>query len=73
MNQLQNKTDSIQNILIQALEEYLRKEESNITKTKTWKLCGSLEIANPESEYMINDKNGEIVTNYAENIDKTLY
>lgn len=57
MNQLRNKTDSIQNILLTALEEYLTKEESNIITTQTWKLCGSLEINEPESQFIISSKN----------------
>lgn len=73
MNQLRNKTDSVQNILLKALEEYLIKEESNITTTQTWKLCGSLEINEPESPFLIINKNGELSTNYAENIDDILY
>ena len=48
MNQLQNQSDSLQNILLKALEAYLAKEQSNLIKTKTWELCGSLEIPNPD-------------------------
>lgn len=72
MNQLQNKTDSIQHILLKALEDYLTKEESNITKTQTWELCGSLEITKPEQEFIISD-NDKLSTNYAEHIDDVLY
>lgn len=49
MNQLPNQSDSLQNILLKALEAYLAKEQSNLIKTKTWELCGSLEIPNHES------------------------
>ncbi|MGI0481510.1 hypothetical protein ACN4EE_12050 [Geminocystis sp. CENA526] len=73
MNKIQNSNYSIKDILLKALEEYFIKEELNITTTKTWELCGSLEITNPEPQFQISDSNGKIYTNYAENIDEILY
>jgi len=73
MNQLQNQSDSLQNILLKALEAYLAKEQSNLIKTKTWELCGSLEIPNPDPEFIIKDQEAELSTNYAEHIDDVLY
>lgn len=73
MNQIQDKSHSIQSILLKALEDYLAKESLDITKTKTWELCGSLEIPNPEPEFIVSNQNSEISTNYAENIDQILY
>jgi hypothetical protein len=73
MNQLQNQSDSLQNILLKALEAYLAVEPSNLIKTKTWELCGSLEIPNPDPEFIIKDQQAELSTNYAEHIDDSLY
>jgi len=73
MNQLQNQSDSLQNILLKALEAYLAIEPSNLIKTKTWELCGSLEIPNPDPELIIEDQQAELSTNYAEHIDDILY
>ena len=73
MNKLQNQSESIQSILLKALEEYLAKEQLNLLKTKTWELCGSLEIPNPEPEFTIKVQDSELSTNYAEHIDEVLY
>jgi len=73
MKQLQNKSDSIQNILIKALEDYLSREASDITKTETWELCGSLEIPNPEPEFIASQTETECYTNYSEQSDRSLY
>jgi hypothetical protein len=72
MTQLQQQKDSVQTVLLKALEEYLAKQQSNITKTQTWELCGSLEIPLPESQF-INNQSSELSTNYAEHIDEILY
>ena len=73
MNLIRNKSESIESILLKALEDYLAKESLDITKTKTWELCGSLEIPNPEPEFIVSEKNAELSTNYAEKIDQVLY
>ncbi|HEY9866439.1 MAG TPA: hypothetical protein V6D21_19865 [Candidatus Obscuribacterales bacterium] len=73
MNLIRNKSESIESILLKALEDYLAKESLDITKTKTWELCGSLEIPNPEPEFIVSEQNSELSTNYAEKIDQILY
>ena len=73
MERLQNKSDSIQSILIKALEDYLIREKSDITKTETWELCGSLEIPNPEPEFIASQSETECYTNYSEQSDRSLY
>jgi hypothetical protein len=72
MTQLRQQKDSVQTVLLKALEEYLAKQQSDVTKTKTWELCGSLEIPLPESQF-INHQSLELSTNYAEHIDEILY
>lgn len=46
---------------------------TDITKTRTWELCGSLEIENPDPRYVVaHDLHGRIITDYAEHIDEVL-
>ena len=74
ISRLQEQKSSVQEIVIKALENYIQTKLPDITKTRTWELCGSLEIAQPEPKYIIGqDNHGQVVTNYAENIDETLY
>ncbi len=69
MNLIRNKSESIESILLKALEDYLAKESLDITKTQTWELCGSLEIPHPEPGFIVSEQNSELSTNYAEKID----
>jgi len=51
----------------------LEKEYPDITKTNTWKLCGSLEVEKTDPRHIMGrDNNGHIITNYAEHIDEIL-
>lgn len=46
----------------------------DLMQTRTWELCGAFEVTNPSEEDIVERKEtGEIVTNYAENVDKILY
>ncbi|HKZ84754.1 MAG TPA: hypothetical protein VJ793_13950 [Anaerolineae bacterium] len=46
----------------------------DITQTQTWQLCGTFEIAQPDSEFIVGrDIQGQIITNYAEHVDDVLY
>ncbi|CCI12087.1 conserved hypothetical protein [Microcystis aeruginosa PCC 9806] len=74
ISRLQEQKSSVQEIVIKALENYVQAELLDITKTRTWELCGSLEIVQPEPKYIIGqDNRGQVVTNYAENIDEIIY
>jgi len=76
ISRLQEQKSSVQEIVIKALENYVQAELPDITKTRTWELCGSLEIVQPEPKpkYIIGqDNRGQVVTNYAENIDEIIY
>ena len=74
LSRLEQKTSPVQDLIIKALENYLETESLEITKTRTWELCGSLEIPNPDPKYIISqDNQGQSITNYAENIDEVLY
>lgn len=44
------------------------------TETRTWELCGTLEVAEPKPEYVVGrDEQGRPITNYAEHVDDVLY
>ncbi len=72
ISSLNSQNQSLQDVIIDALKNYVKTETTDITKTQTWKLCGSLEIPNPETEFIVDNQKTEISTNYAENIDKVL-
>jgi hypothetical protein len=47
--------------------------EPDITQTRTWELCGSLEIEKPDLRYVVaRDLQGRIITDYAEHTDEVL-
>lgn len=74
ISRLKQQSSPIQEIVIKALETYIKTELQEITKTRTWELCGSLEVSEPESKYIIGkDNQNQVITNYAENVDKVLY
>lgn len=67
---------SLDQVAKQALERYAESEviAFDITQTRTWELCGTLTIAEPEPEYVVShDEQGNAVTNYAEHADDLLY
>jgi hypothetical protein len=56
------------------LQKGVETESQEITKTLTWELCGSLEVSEPDSKYIIGkDSQGQVITNYAENVDQVIY
>lgn len=74
MSRLEQQNSPVQEIVIKALENYIETESISITKTRTWKLCGSLEVNEPDPKYIIGkDNQDRVITNYAENIDNVLY
>lgn len=74
MSCLEQQSSPIQDIVIKALENYIETEPQELTKTRTWQLCGSLEVSEPDPKYIIGqDNQGQVITNYAENIDQVLY
>ncbi|UBF24426.1 hypothetical protein K9N68_22370 [Kovacikia minuta CCNUW1] len=65
----------LEDIVLTALEQYIDTEKDfSITQTKTWQLCGSLEVSDRETQYMAGqDEAGKIITTYAEHIDDVVY
>ena len=54
------------------LEQYA--QPFDLTRTRTWQLCGTFTIAEPEPEYVVgSDETGAPITNYAEHVDDVLY
>ena len=73
MKQIQGRSETIEFLLLKALEDYLQKESFDIRQTKTWELCGSLEVPNPDPEFIVENFKSELSTNYSERIDEVLY
>ena len=74
MSRLKKQSSPVQEIIIKALENYMEVESQGITKTRTWELCGSLEVSEPDSKYIIGkDNQDRVITNYAEKVDEVLY
>ena len=69
MSQLEGTGYPLQDIVLKALERYVESEDTtfNITKTRTWELCGTFQVVEPEAEYTVGqDKQGKIISNYGE-------
>lgn len=75
-DETQRRGMTLEQLLHQAIEQYMETEETafDMTRTRTWELCGSLTVAEPEPEYVVGrDADEKLVTNYAEHVDETLY
>lgn len=67
---------TLDQIVRQVLERYIEEKASrfDITQTRTWELCGALQVAEPDPEYTVGqDEQGNILTNYSEHVDDVLY
>lgn len=76
MSRLQQAGTPLQEVVLQALEKYLQEAKSDIdiTKSRTWQLCGAFEVSEPTPEEIVGrDENGQIITNFAENSDRVIY
>jgi len=77
MSQLEHKGYPLQEIVVKALERYVEAKEEDdfdITQSRTWELCGAFKVTNPDPEYIVGrSEDGEIITNYAENVDRIIY
>lgn len=48
-----------------AIDVHFSPGDIDIKKTKTWQLCGSLKVTNPDPEYSVNrEETDQIMTNY---------
>lgn len=76
VNEAARRSVPLDQVVRQMLEQVAQTErpEFDITQTRTWQLCGTLKVAEPELEYVVGrDDQGHEITNYAENVDDLLY
>lgn len=70
------RSATLDQVVRQALERHAEAEEMtcDITQTRTWQSCGTLEVAEPDLDHVVGrDDQGKVVTNYADHIDDVLY
>lgn len=64
-SEARRREQDIPTIVQAALEDYAR--QFDLTQTRTWQMCGSLSVSEPESQYVVGaDGTGAPLTNYAE-------
>lgn len=76
MSKLQRKGHVVQDIVLEALEQYIEAEDMafSLPQTRTWQLCGGLEVIELEAEYVVGqDEQGKAVTDYAEHVNDLVY
>lgn len=67
----QRRAQDISAVAQVALEYYAQRFD--LTRTRTWQLCGAFTIPEPETEYIVGfDETGSPITNYAEHVDEVL-
>lgn len=55
LQESQNRTQDVSVIVQAALEQYA--QQVDLTKTRTWELCGAFTIAEPETKYIVDSDN----------------
>ncbi len=73
LSQINTDDQELQKIFISAIKNYIQSQAKDITKTKTWELCGKLELKTSEIDEFARNNQNIHQTNYAENLDKSLY
>lgn len=72
LGEAQQRAQDVSAVVLDVLEQYV--QEFDLTRTRTWELCGTLAIAEPEAEYLADsNETGASITNYAEHVDDVLY
>lgn len=67
---------SMEQVVRLALDQLIEteKKDYDVRQTRTWQLCGALEVSEPDPEYGVGrDAKGQEITNYAEHVDDVLY
>jgi hypothetical protein len=75
VNEATRRSTPLDQVVRQMLEQFAQTEEPDfdITQTRTWQLCGALEVSEPAPEYIVGrDAQGHEITNYAEHADELL-
>ena len=71
-HEAQHRAQDISSVVQTALEQYA--QQFDLTRTRTWELCGAFTVAETEPEYLVgSDETGPPTTNYAEHVDGVLY
>lgn len=71
-HEAQRRAQHVSTVVQVALEQYA--QQFDLTQTRTWELCGTLAVAEPEPEYIVGlDEAGDPTTGYAEYVDDVLY
>lgn len=80
VSEASRRSTPVEQIVRQILEQFVHtaaqraKPDFDITQTRTWQLCGALEVAEPDPEYIAgHDAEGHEVTNYSGHVDDLLY
>ena len=74
MSQLRQQGRPVRDIVVDALRRHLQNTESPVAipQTRTWQLCGTLEVREPTS-VIGHDTQGHAITNEVAHIDDVLY
>jgi hypothetical protein len=71
-SQIQQQEKPLEDFILDAVIKQLA--DSKQPKSKTWQLCGEFRLAEPEAAYVVGkNSQGPPITNYAEQVDSTLY
>jgi len=76
VNEAARRSAPLDQVVRQMVEHFAQTEKPDfdITQTRTWQLCGALEVSEPDLEYIVGrDAQGHEITNYAEHADGLLY
>ncbi len=74
LSEIEQIGQPVQDVIVQAVEAYVLKNHRSSVQTQTWQLCGTLQVATPDAEAVVGqDDQGNLITNYAEQIDTFLY
>ena len=75
LSEIEQIGQPIQAVIVQAVEAYvLKNHRSSVMQTQTWQLCGTLQVAKPDAQAIVGqDDQGNLITNYAEQVDTFLY
>ncbi len=66
----QRRDQNVSSVVQAVLEQHA--QPFDLTKTRTWELCGAFTVAEPE--HLVDpDETESPVTNYAEHVDDVLY
>jgi hypothetical protein len=62
LSKLQQTGQPLQDVILQAVEDYISAQQPiDLTRTQTWKLCGTLQVSSPTVPYLLGqDEQGPL-------------